>query len=228
MTLKIKVCGITNKKDLEKIQKLNVDYMGFINVERSKRNITIDEIIDLQKSLKNKNQAVLVIEPENPYEAISKANMTGIEHLQLHSLTCPDVRYILWGSQYYSNIKSLDITKVIGLKNGEKISPTKQKEIEHNALFASNILFDYEKDGKTGGTGEHIPLDSVIKASNIVKNKHINTDVTLSGGLDLEYLEEIKDKLHNFDRIDINSGVEDSPGKKNMKKIKEIVKLVKE
>lgn len=227
MTLKIKVCGITNEKDLEKIQKLDVDYMGFINVERSKRYTSIEKIEDLQKSLNDKNKSVLVIEPENPYEAISKANMTKISHLQLHSLTCPDVRYILWASQYYSNIKSLDITKVVGLMD-EKISPEKQKEIEHNALFASNILFDYKKDGLTGGTGSKIPLDTVLKTCKIVKNKHQNTDVTLSGGLDYDYLNDIKDNLHNFDCIDINSGVEDSPGHKNIKKIKEIVKLIKE
>lgn len=228
MTLKIKVCGITNKKELEKIQKLDVDYMGFINVERSKRYISIEKLEDLQKSLNDKDKSVLVIEPENPYEAISKANMTKIRHLQLHSLTCPDVRYILWASQYYCNIKSLDITKVVGLVSNEKISPQKQKEIEHNALFASNILFDYKKDGLTGGTGSKIPLKTVIKACEIVKNKHSNTNVTLSGGLDYDYLSEIKDNLHNFDCIDINSGVEDSPGHKNIKKIKEIIKLIKE
>ena len=42
-------------------------------------------------------------------------------------------------------------------------------------------------------------------------------------GLNLEYLEEIKDKLHYFDRIDLNSGVEEKPEKKNIKKIKEII-----
>ena len=38
----------------------------------------------------------------------------------------------------------------------------------------------------------------------------------------------IKNKLHYFDRIDLNSGVEEKPGKKNIKKIKEIIKLIEE
>ena len=39
MTIKVKVCGITNEKEMKKIEKLNVDHIGFINIERSKRNM---------------------------------------------------------------------------------------------------------------------------------------------------------------------------------------------
>lgn len=49
MTPKIKVCGITNRDDLKKIEKLNVNHVGFINIERSSRNISLDEITYLKK-----------------------------------------------------------------------------------------------------------------------------------------------------------------------------------
>ena len=32
MTLEVKVCGITRSNDIEKIQKLDVDHIGFINI----------------------------------------------------------------------------------------------------------------------------------------------------------------------------------------------------
>ena len=61
MTPKIKVCGITNRDDLKKIEKLNVNHVGFINIERSSRNISLDEITYLKKSLSDKNLATLVL-----------------------------------------------------------------------------------------------------------------------------------------------------------------------
>lgn len=225
MTMKIKICGITNEKDMKRIEKLNVDRIGFINIERSKRNISLDTISYLEKQLLNKRLSTLVLEPKNAYDALQKANRTEIFNLQLHSLSCFDIRYMIWLNQYH-NGERLNITKAIGLK--DKIDTNKKKEIEKYCLYSDNILFDYIKDGKTGGTNTHIPIQTAVKASKIVKNKDNRTEVTLAGGLNLEYLEEIQDQLHYFDRIDLNSGVEDEPGKKNISKIKKIIKLLNE
>ena len=116
MTPKIKVCGITNRDDLKKIEKLNVNHVGFINIERSSRNISLDEITYLKKSLSDKNLATLVLEPNNAYEALLKANRSEIFNIQLHSLTCFDIRYLIWLNQYH-NGQRLNITKAIGLKD---------------------------------------------------------------------------------------------------------------
>ncbi|MDD6285411.1 phosphoribosylanthranilate isomerase [Candidatus Methanosphaera massiliense] len=225
MTLKIKVCGITNEKEMKEIEKLNVDRIGFINIERSKRNVSLEEIEILEKKLLNKRLSTIVLEPNNAYEALLKANRTKIFNLQLHSLTCFDIRYMTWLNQYH-NGERLNITKVIGLR--DKINRKDEKEIKNHCLYSDNILFDYVKDGKTGGTNTHIPIDTAIEASRLVKKYDNRTEVTLAGGLNLEYLEEIYDKLHYFDRIDLNSGVEDKPGRKNIKEIKKIIKLVNE
>ncbi len=225
MTVEIKVCGITNKSDLKKIEKLDVDHIGFINIERSKRYVSLDEIISLENELKNKRLSTLVLEPTDAYSTLLKINRSGIFNLQFHSLSCFDIKYLIWLNQYHNNEK-LQITRAIGLR--DEITPEIQKEIENHTLYSDNILFDYIKDGKTGGTNTQIPIDTVINASRIVKKIDPRTKVTLSGGLNLEYLEEIKEKLEYFDMIDLNSGVEDKPGVKNINKIKEVIKLVKE
>ncbi len=225
MTVEIKVCGITRLDDLKKIEKLDIDHVGFINIERSKRYVSLDDLINLNKQLRNKRLSTLVLEPIDAYSALLKVNRSQIFNLQFHSLSCFDIRYLIWLNQYHNNEK-LNITRAIGLK--DEITSDKKKEIENHTFYSDNILFDYIKDGKTGGTNTQIPIDTVIKATKIVKDKDPRTKVTLSGGLNLEYLEEIQDKLEYFDMIDLNSGVEDKPGVKNIKKIKEIVKLVRE
>ena len=56
MTIKVKVCGITNEKEMKKIEKLNVDHIGFINIERSKRNVSLKKIVALENKLINKRK----------------------------------------------------------------------------------------------------------------------------------------------------------------------------
>ena len=225
MTIKVKVCGITNEKEMKKIENLNVNRIGFINIERSKRNVSLDEVTHLRNKLTDKNLGTLVLEPDDAYKTIMKIDRTQIFNIQLHSLNNYDIRYIKWLNQYH-NCNNINTTKVIGLQN--RISPDIINEIEKYSPYCENILFDYVKDGLTGGTNKQIPIETAIKASQIVKHKNRTTEVTLAGGLNRDYLESIHDKLHYFDRIDLNSGVEDKPGRKNIQEIKKIIKLINE
>ena len=225
MTIKVKVCGITNEKEMKAIEKLNVDRIGFINIERSKRNVSIDKAAYLEKQLLNKNLGTLVLEPDNPYKTIIKINKSQIFNIQLHSLSNFDIRYIKWSNQY-QNGKFVNTTKVIGLR--DKIDEAKINEIQNYCLYNENILLDYIKDGLTGGTNTQIPIETAIEASRVIKQRCSKTEVTLAGGLNYEYLESIQDKLHYFDRIDLNSGVEKEPGRKNISEIKKILKLIED
>ena len=223
MSIKIKVCGMTDKHEIKKLEKLNIDRIGFINIDRSKRNISLNEINELNNILNYRRRSTLVIEPENPYEVILKANKLGIYNIQLHSLDYSDIRYIQWLNQYH-NCENINVTKVIGLQ--DIITEEKKKEIERYSQFCNNILLDYTKNGKTGGTNTQIPIKTAVKARNIVKNISNFTEVTLAGGLNYEYLEENKEYIQYFDRIDLNSGVEETPGRKNIKKIREIIEIM--
>lgn len=223
MTIKIKVCGITDEKEMKEIEKLNINRIGFINIERSKRNVSVERLKEFENNLSSRRVSTLVLEPENAYEVIEKIDKTGIRNIQLHSLNYSDIRYIQWLNQYH-NCEKLNITKVIGLK--DEINEEKRKEIENYCLYCDNILFDYVKDGKTGGTNKQIPIETAVEASKIVKNMHCKTEVTLAGGLNAQYIKNIRDKLKYFDRIDLNSGVEKEPGRKNLSKIKEIIEII--
>lgn len=222
MDMKIKICGITNENDIKKIEKLNYDKIGFINIDRSKRNITLNEVTKLNRNIRNIRSSTLVLEPANPYEVILKSNRMKIFNIQLHSLSAYDVKYIHWINQYH-NFERINITKVVGLT--DIINPEKKRELEVMAQVSDNILLDYKKDGLTGGTNKQIPIETAIEASKIIKNINKHTEVSLAGGLNYDYLESIYNQLNYFDRIDLNSGVEDKPGQKNIRSIKKIMNL---
>lgn len=225
MTIKVKICGITDLEQIKQIEKLNVDHIGFINIKRSKRYVSNEDIKCLKRKLNNNQLATLVLEPEDAYEVTRCIDATQIFNIQLHSLNKFDIRYIKWSNQY-NDFGYVNTTKVIGLK--DSINDAKINELKEYAPYADNILLDYIKDGLTGGTNTQIPIETAITASKIIKQENANAEVTLAGGLNYDYLESIYDKLHYFDRIDLNSGVEKSPGQKDIHEIKKVLNLVSE
>jgi len=65
--------------------------MGFINIKRSQRFQDIKKIRELVDSMKNKEKAVLVLEPETVEEAMDSIEKSGVKNIQLHSLQAEDI-----------------------------------------------------------------------------------------------------------------------------------------
>jgi len=72
--MKVKVCGITKAEQIRKLEKLEIEYLGFINIKRSKRFVEMDKITSFENQLSSKRMGTLVLEPSNPYDVILKSN----------------------------------------------------------------------------------------------------------------------------------------------------------
>lgn len=210
--MKVKVCGITNLEDLKTCENHNPAFIGFINVKRSKRFVDIEEINELTKWMENPEKIVLVLEPETIDEVLDKTEKCGIKNVQLHSLA-PDEIF---------QIKNINVIRAIGIP--EKIDDSKKKEIEEFARVCNYLLFDYEVSGKSGGTGKQIPLEVAENAAETAKTINPDVKLILAGGMNTERMKnEGKTISKIFDYVDVNSGVEDSPGIKNKSKISEFI-----
>ncbi len=213
--MQFKICGITRLEDLQICEKSDPAFVGFINIKRSKRFIDIEKIRNFRDSMKNHGKAVLVIEPETVEEAIKAVEKSGIKTIQLHSLKPEDM----------ANLKGTDVIRAIGIH--EKIDASKREEIEKFAKTCNCLLFDSMISGKSGGTGKQIPLEIAVEAAEIAKTSNPNIKLFLAGGINTKRIKNegklIKDI---FDYVDVNSGVEDSPGIKNRDKIMEFVDMV--
>jgi phosphoribosylanthranilate isomerase len=238
--MKIKICGIRRKEDLSTCLKAGADLIGFINIKRSKRMVKIEEIIDLTSFIDDKKKAVLVIEPKNMADAKERIDKTGLNNIQLHSLTACEINRLKKDYQLNratdadqqvgkthptkDNNGDLTVTRALGLS--EVMYPEKIKEIQDFASVCDYILFDYEVKGKTGGTGRCIPTKTAIEAAKIAKNSNPDLELFLAGGMDEKRIKEELETLEKFfDFVDVNSGVEDEPGVKNSTKIMELMKI---
>lgn len=234
--MKIKVCGITRSEDLVRCEESGAELMGFINIDRSKRNLSLKEIKNLTSGMKNKRKAVMVLEPADIEEVVMKLKKTGVRNIQLHSLTPNQIKYLRWIENYQRNPfePHLKIFRAVGLsedsteiRDGEPVlKQEKIREIEEFALCCDALILDYQMNGRSGGTGKQIPIKIALEAVKTAKNVDNNVEIFLAGGINTEIIKNRKEVLEKvFDYVDVNSGVEDAPGIKNSQQLEELLEL---
>ena len=234
--MKVKICGITRSQDVSKCEGSGANLVGFINIKRSKRYVKLEEIIELVSELKTKERAVLVLEPENPEEVVMKMKKTGIRNVQLHSLTSSQIKYLKWIENFHRTPvePNMKIIRAVGISEdsvksqGNKIEFSQEKvmEIEEFAKTCDALLFDYQVKGRSGGTGKQIPINIALESVRIAKDANHNLEIFLAGGIDSERIRNKRTILERvIDYVDVNSGVEDSPGIKNPERVEELMNI---
>lgn len=210
--MKVKICGITNEKDLKTCENYDTAFIGFINVKRSRRFISTDKIIELKGKMKDPQKAVLILEPQSADEVIKKAKKCHIKNVQLHSLSAGEI----------AHLKGVNIIRAIGIP--EYIDGSKIMEIENFADTCDYLLFDALVGGYNGGTGKQIPLEIARKAAKIAKATNPHIKLFLAGGMNGQRIKNEGNKIKKiFDYVDVNSGVENNPGIKSKSKIREFM-----
>jgi len=203
---KIKICGITRIEDLQELEKLDIDFFGMIFYPPSPRFVSIEKAKKITNHLTNyssiKKVGVFVNEPlENLKQTISKLKL---DLVQLH------------GDESLEYCQSIDIPviKVFRVESENDL-----KKITQYKKIVPYILLDTKLKNLYGGTGKK--FDWNILTSSKLKN----CNWFLSGGLNGENFKE--GLKFNPYAIDFNSGVEKSPGIKDIALIKKIVQTIK-
>ena len=185
----------------EAVEKLPVDWLGFIFYPQSKRFVGENPEAGIFNSDKEK---VGVFVNENAFEIMSLAKNLGFEWVQLH------------GSE---NPQTCRMLKMQGLKIIKAFSVDENFDFETTVAYekaATLFLFD-TKTPLHGGSGKKFDWTVLEKYTG-----HI--PFLLSGGIGPDDAEEILKINHpKLTGIDVNSGFEDQPGVKNIEKLKEFI-----
>ena len=197
---KIKICGITRKDEIIGINKLQVDYVGFIFAP-SKRQLSPFQARELIKLLNPRIKAVGVFVNENIDKVNEIVDYCNLDIVQLHgdetNDDCLKVSRPVW--------------KSIAIK--DRVSADRYKDYPQ----ADGILLDTFVPGLAGGSGKTFDWEIV---------KDIPEDrIILAGGLTPNNSDNALEKI-NAPIVDVSTGVE-TKGLKDMKKIKEFIRSVK-
>jgi phosphoribosylanthranilate isomerase len=199
--LKIKVCGMKFTANREAVEKLPVDFLGFIFYPKSKRFVGENTDPGLFTSAKTK---VAVFVNENAFEILGLAKNLGFDYVQLHGKENPKTCQLL-KDQGLKVIKAFNLNEdfdFMSLKNYKK--------------SVDYFLFDTKTD-LPGGSGKKFNWE-------ILEKYQGNVPFFLSGGIGTEDAEAIRKLQHpQLFGIDLNSGFEDEPGVKNIEKLKEFI-----
>ena len=199
----VKVCGIKELNILKELVNLDkIDFLGFIFYENSPRFISDDLINRINEiDLRDKRPVCVYVDADKDFIKETSSNFHN-PILQFH------------GSESNDFCKSFnkEFWKVIKIKNNNSI-----REIK-NYPDASAMLFETYKKGQYGGTGKSFDWSLV---DNI---KDLDTKFILSGGINIKNVDNAIDI--NPWCLDINSGVESSPGKKDLNLITELLNKI--
>ncbi|MDE3212429.1 MAG: phosphoribosylanthranilate isomerase [Bacteroidota bacterium] len=198
--MNLKVCGITNLDQLVDIDRLGVQFGGFIFYDQSPR--FVDEKFspeDLRKlDLKIKKVGVFVNATEE--EIMEKVETYGLDMVQLHGDETPGFCKTI--SSQVTVIKVFRINAYNEQNIDWMVKPYEE--------YCDYYLFDTNRKQEYGGTGEKFDW-------NLLLENKINKPFFLSGGIGLSDLEKLKTFSHPFFFcVDINSRVELQPGIKDL------------
>ncbi len=203
---KVKICGNTNIEDARLAVDLGADYVGLIFTE-SKRRVPLEVARAIVQGLNDFKNFVAVFSNQSREEVEKIAHELGIRILQFHGEET--ARYChSFMEKGYEVIKTFRIKDKMSLKRID----------EYNV---STFLFDTYAGDSKGGTG--LPFDWEL----IEDRPYVHEKLFLAGGLNVTNLRKAIQKIHPF-AVDVASGVEKTPGKKDPKLLEEFIRIAKE
>lgn len=200
--MNIKVCGITEMKQLQQLEGLDIDFAGLIFYKDSPRyvgeKLSKKEVKKADFDLK---KVGVFVNPEM-IEVLDAIDDYGLQVVQLHGDESPEMCEDL--------SSEVEVIKVFSIKdNKEDID----KLVADYDAVCDYYLFDKATDYSIGGTGQQFDWNILTKAK-------IEKPFFLSGGIGVEDAAKIKAFKHpDFFGVDINSKFETAPGVKDMSKL---------
>lgn len=195
---KIKLCGLTRKCDIEWVNELKPEYIGFVFFPKSSRYISFDNAEKLRKSLDSTitTVGVFVNEKIENIEALVKNGI--IDMVQLHGNE---------GNEYITLFKSKIKCPLI---------QAFRVETESDIQKANESLADYIMLDSAGGTGQRFNHKLI---------KGIKREFFLAGGLDSKNVGEAIMNCSPY-AVDASSSLETN-GVKDRTKMTEFVRAVR-
>jgi phosphoribosylanthranilate isomerase len=202
--MKVKVCGITSYEDAAMAVDQAVDALGFNFFPLSPRYIRPAEACSIIRRLPPFTVAVGVfVNVSSAVSLMETALLAGVQVLQLHGDETPE---------YCSQFSSWPLIKALRIgKDGIR------ENIEEYPVRA--FLLDSKDDALFGGTGRSFDWKLVAKIKRV-------RPIILAGGLRAENVGEAIRTLEPYG-IDVCSGVESRPGKKDAGKLSEFMNEVR-
>jgi phosphoribosylanthranilate isomerase len=197
----VKICGMTNRDDVMAALELGADYVGFVLYEKSPRGISASDMRQILEGIDVPLKAVAVFVNESRRNVEAIARDCALHAVQLN------------GDEKAGDFTDVPVPvwRAVRLR-GQECSP------DPGTFRAVRYVVDAVVPGMYGGTGVTADWDS---AADLAASR----PVMLAGGLDPD---NVADAIRTVKPVgvDVASGVETEPGRKDRAKVRDFIRNV--
>jgi phosphoribosylanthranilate isomerase len=201
----VKICGITSAEDARQVVAAGADALGINFWPRSKRYIAMESARAWLPDVGIPRIGVFVNASLAEISAIMESGM--IDLAQLHGDETPEFAQALAD-------RELPFIKALGVKDEASLGGLRDYP-------TGGILLDAYCPGEYGGVGE--TFDWTLARTVVDENP--DKCIILAGGLNPDNVRRAIELVNPF-AVDIASGVESSPGVKDILKVRQVVQRV--
>lgn len=207
--MRVKICGITQIAQGLEIASLGATSLGFICVNQSPRYLEPEQIRAIAQELPSTIDRVGVFANHSGAEIMQVVEQANLTSVQLHGQESPDfcrqLRQLITAE--------VEIIKAFRIKSASSLGST-----EAYLDCVDTLLLDAYHPQMLGGTGKTIDWQDLAQFKPPLP-------WLLAGGLTPENVGTALTRLHP-DGIDLSSGVERSPGDKDLRKVAQLFRVI--
>jgi phosphoribosylanthranilate isomerase len=194
MSVRIKICGLTDAAGVNAAVAAGVDAVGFVFFEKSPRNLNIGQAIELAALVPDQVLTVAVM--LHPEAAFCDAVLAGLS---------PDIVQTDASDFAYLNVPG----------HIERWEVLRESGVDDQTRLPKRFVFE----GDSSGQGDQVDWQNASRIS-------AQGEMILAGGLDASNVADAIREVRPW-AVDVSSGVESAPGKKDTQMIDEFVAAVR-
>ncbi len=217
----VKICAMTNLEDALTAVDAGADAVGFVFYEKSPRNISVEAAREIVEKLPESVEKVGVLVNHSDEQVRRIAEQTGVSAVQVYPFSAGEKERSV--GDFLQNGRRRTFVAI----PGERVVSEEGFGFFFSADFLSRtsaLFLDSGNSQRPGGTGEVFDWQN---AAQPVRAMSRNIPVVIAGGLTSENVTKAIDILKPWG-VDVASGVEAWPGKKDPEKVWAFVKAVRD
>ena len=200
---RVKVCGITNLEDAWTATEAGADALGFVFVPNTPRYIEPDHANAIMRQIPPQVVTIGLFADADSAQIQEVATNCRLDAIQLHGNEPPELCHSL----------NLKVIKAFRVKGNETLNILPKFQVDA-------YLLDAYVKGKLGGTGETFDWNLACRAKRYGQ-------IILAGGLNPSNVSTAISQVKPY-AVDVSSGVEAEPGRKDPEKVRDFIRTVRE
>ena len=202
--MRVKICGIPHPQQGQPIAERGATALGFFCVPASPRYVTVSQIKAVTEQLPSTVERIGVFANTTVEQITQIVTQTELTGIQLHSQESPE-----FCDRLRQCLPQVELIKALPVKTSADLQQA-SRYVNH----VDTLLLDAYHPEQLGGTGKTLDWQ-------ILQQFRPGCPWLLAGGLTPDNIQEALSLIHP-DGIDLSSGVERSPGDKDLTKVAQL------